>query len=83
MDPRPSRRRFLQLTGAGVVVAPLVGCGDDATGQDHVDAAPMPAFPVPPLDDGELVGGVRVFRLRLQSGSVEWVTGFQIGRAHV
>ncbi|KAB2898524.1 MAG: multicopper oxidase domain-containing protein, partial [Kofleriaceae bacterium] len=41
-----------------------------------VDAAPAPAFPVPPLDEGELVDGVRVFRLRLETGSVEWVSGF-------
>lgn len=32
-------------------------------------------FPVPPLDDGELVDGTRVFRLQLQTGSVEWIAG--------
>ncbi len=74
-----SRRRFLQMSGvagAGVLASPILGCGDDAAGDGGVDAAPAPAFPVPPLDDGELVGGVRLFRLRLQSGSVEWVAGF-------
>ncbi len=64
------------VAGAGVLVAPILGCGSDAPGDGGVDAAPAPVFPVPPLDDGELVGGVRVFRLRLRSGSVEWVSGF-------
>lgn len=74
-----SRRRFLHVSGvagAGVLALPIVGCGSEAPGEGGVDAAPAPAFPVPPLDDGELVGGVRVFRLRVQAGTVEWVSGF-------
>lgn len=30
---------------------------------------------IPPLDEGELVNGVREFRLNLQTGSVEWIQG--------
>lgn len=32
-------------------------------------------FAVPPLLEGELVGGTRVFQLQLRTGSVEWVPG--------
>ncbi|MFO7563315.1 MAG: multicopper oxidase domain-containing protein [Enhygromyxa sp.] len=33
-------------------------------------------FPLPPIDDGELIDGTRVFRLTLQTGMVEWVAGY-------
>lgn len=67
------RRTFLKACGvAGVAVLPggLAACGDDAVvppgGGD---------FTVPPLLDGEVEGNLRVFRLAVQQGSVEWVAG--------
>jgi len=68
---KPDRRQFLRICGVGA--AGLLGCGpSDAPGDP---AGPSGDFVVPPLDEGELVGGVRVFRLRLQTGTVEWVPG--------
>jgi blue copper oxidase len=52
------------------------GATDDggSTGDTGDDVPPGP-FPVPPLDDGEVIDGVRVFRLKLQQGQVEWIEG--------
>jgi hypothetical protein len=66
-----SRRQLLH----GAMALPILACGDNASDDDGgVDAPPAPAFPVPPLDDGELVGGVRVFRLRDpgSTGTAQW-----------
>ncbi len=67
-----SRRGFLQAAAATTALAPLglAACGDDPVlppGGDPV--------PVPPLLDGELIDGVRVFRLTIAAGTVEWVAG--------
>lgn len=66
------RRSFLKACGAAGALVPFaIGCGDDPA------APPIDPgdFVVPPLLDGELEGGVRVFRLDLQPGQVEWVEG--------
>jgi len=68
------RRRFLELCGAAATASllPLAsGCGGDEL------APPLDpgTFTVPPLLDGEIDGAVRVFRLDLQEGEVEWVPG--------
>jgi FtsP/CotA-like multicopper oxidase with cupredoxin domain len=63
------RRDFLRAFGVGAAV---IGCGG---GSMDIPDAPPGDFVVPPLDEGELVGETRVFRLRLQSGTVEWVPG--------
>ena len=67
------RREFLRVCGVGA--AGLVGCGGSTSGGGPDAPASTGDFAVPPLLDGELVGGTRVFRLRLQTGSVEWVPG--------
>jgi blue copper oxidase len=79
------RRRFLQICAAGASLLPLAACGDGTEIQPPPEEAagggggappnPDESFPVPPLDEGELVDGVRVFRLKLQQGSMEWVEG--------
>lgn len=82
-----SRRDFLELcgiAGAGLISLPgTAGCGDDPGASvdgsgdaTDPDAGPAAPFPVPPLDDGEVVDGVRVFRLTLSAGTVEWVAGY-------
>jgi len=67
------RRRFLEICGvAGASLIPIsIGCGGDEL------APPLDpgTFTVPPLLDGDLEGAVRVFRLDLQAGEVEWVPG--------
>ena len=73
------RRGFLRACGA-VTTASLLplsvtGCGGDATTTPPQVTNPGD-LPVPELLDGELDGGIRVFRLTLQTGSVEWVPGF-------
>ncbi|MFN0245344.1 MAG: multicopper oxidase family protein [Kofleriaceae bacterium] len=45
-------------------------CGDDPVIPDGGGT-----FPVPPLLDGDLEGNVRVFRLGIEPGEVEWVPG--------
>lgn len=73
------RRSFLELCGvAGASLLPP-GCMGHSHGHDRAPSADVPSggeLPLPPLDDGELVGDVRVFRLTLQSGEIEWVEGF-------
>ncbi len=73
--PTLSRRTFLQACGAaGAAVAlpvTLGGCGGDP-GVTIDGGDPLP---VPPLDDGELIAGVRVFRLDLQAGTVDFGAG--------
>jgi blue copper oxidase len=71
-----SRRGFLRACGVGAATLALPACGDNASAPADSGGGGMPGdFTVPPLDDGELEGGTRVFRLRLQTGSVEWVPG--------
>jgi len=71
------RRGFLELCGvAGASLLPLGGCGGGHNQEPSADVPSGNPFPLPPLDDGELVGGVRVFRLKLQTGEVEWVEGY-------
>jgi FtsP/CotA-like multicopper oxidase with cupredoxin domain len=54
----------------------VLGCESAPTAPDAPDAPGATGdFTVPPLLDGELVDGTRVFRLHLQTGSVEWVPG--------
>ena len=69
----PSRRDLLHGLGlAGAALAlPAAGCGGD----DAVTPPGGDALPVPPLDEGELVAGVRVFRLELQRGTVDFGAG--------
>ena len=73
--PTLSRRTFLQACGAaGTALAlpvTLGGCGTDP-GVTIDGGDPLP---VPPLDDGELIAGVRVFRLDLQAGTVDFGAG--------
>jgi FtsP/CotA-like multicopper oxidase with cupredoxin domain len=71
--PGLRRRTFLKAAcgAVGASLFPLgLGCGDDPSDPDLGGA-----FPVPPLLDGELVGGVRVFHLDLAAGEMEWVAG--------
>lgn len=53
------------------------GCGDDGSGvaPDAGTTSDLGDLVVPPLDEGEVVDGVRVFRLQLQTGQIEWVPG--------
>ncbi len=73
--PTLSRRAFLQACGAGgaaLALPSLLGaCGTDP-GVTIPGGDPLP---MPPLDDGELVAGVRVFRLDLQAGTVDFGAG--------
>lgn len=48
-------------------------CGDNALNPNDVDAGDL--LPIPPLLEGEVLAGERVFRLQLQQGQMEWVTG--------
>ncbi len=70
-----SRRTFLKRCGAaGVALAlplPVLGCGRDP----GVTIDGGERLPVPPVDDGVLEGGVRVFRLTLQAGTVDFGAG--------
>ena len=73
------RRAFLRLcgvTGASAALpGSLAGCGGSPAGDADASAVDGAALPVPPLLDGELDGDVRVFRLELQTGTVELVAG--------
>jgi len=73
--PELSRRAFLQACGAGgaaLALPTLLGaCGTDP-GVTIPGGDPLP---MPPLDDGELIAGVRVFRLDLQAGTVDFGAG--------
>src|SRR5688572_8200816 len=75
-DGAISRRTFLEACGvAGAALTlpiSLSGCRGPAEGVDVTGGAPLP---VPPLVDGELEGGVRVFRLDLQTGTRDFVGG--------
>ncbi|MBP9084918.1 MAG: multicopper oxidase domain-containing protein [Kofleriaceae bacterium] len=67
------RRSFLQLCGlasASLLLPSHAGCGDNvpATEPSTGDALPIPA-----QLEGELIAGVRVFRLQMQPGTVTWV----------
>lgn len=67
------RRTFLKACGAagvGLAWPGLGGCGGAAPG--GADGGADDAFPVPPLLEGELVDGVRVFHLTLQPGTMDW-----------
>ncbi len=79
-----SRRNVLKLAGAGLVAPFVIGaCGSDSSegtgdgGPVSGDGGPLPGglLAVPPMLEGELVDGVRVFQLNLQAGSVEWIAG--------
>jgi FtsP/CotA-like multicopper oxidase with cupredoxin domain len=68
-----TRRRFLHglgLAGAAAALPAGTGCGDDP-----VDPPGGDGLPVPPLVEGELEGGVRVFRLELRRGEVDFGAG--------
>ncbi|MCC6999096.1 MAG: multicopper oxidase domain-containing protein [Deltaproteobacteria bacterium] len=75
MADQIGRRTFLEAVGAvGLsLVLPLgvAGCGR----ADGVDIAGGGQLPMPPLLEGELQGGVRLFRLRLQTGAVDFGAG--------
>lgn len=66
------RRDFLRVCGVGAVG--VLGCGGNAPGAPDAPGS-SGDFTVPPLLEGELVDGTRVFRLQLQTGTVEWVPG--------
>lgn len=71
-----NRRGFLEL--CGVAGASLLPAGCMRHGHDQEPSADVPSggqLPLPPLDDGELVGDVRVFRLTLRPDEKEWVEG--------
>ncbi len=81
-SPGLGRRTFLHgcgAAGAGLLLpGAFAGCGDTPAGaaDGGVDADDRaPPWPVPPLDDGEVAGGVRVFRLELQPGAVDLGAG--------
>lgn len=77
------RRSILKLAGAtgAFLLAPIswTACGGknstdgDAFGDGGPPAGDM--LPVPPMLEGEVVDGVRVFKINLQAGTVEWVPG--------
>ncbi len=82
------RRKILKL--AGVTGASLwmpfsftAGCGGDGNAKDvdggaiGDDGGPVVGdlLPVPPMLEGEVIDGVRVFKLDLQTGMIEWVPG--------
>lgn len=71
---RLDRRAFLRLCGLGAGLGALPACGDGMRGEPGIPVPPGD-FTVPPLLEGELVDGVRVFRLQLQPGEVAWVPG--------
>lgn len=71
-----NRRGFLGTCGLAAASRLLPACSRDETSvapdgpvEDRGD------FVVPPLLEGEMVDGVRVIRLQLQTGQMEWVTG--------
>jgi FtsP/CotA-like multicopper oxidase with cupredoxin domain len=80
-SPLLDRREFLKLgTAAGLGLVALPGCGQHPGSNDPDPptmnpSSPPDAFAVPPRDDGELVDGVRLFRLNLQTGQMAWVSG--------
>lgn len=71
MTVTPSRRTFLKLCGVAAATPLLPACG----GNEPAPPLDAGTFVVPPLLEGELSAGVRVFRLELQEGEVEWVPG--------
>jgi len=74
-----ARRTFLSACGLLGAKLALPGCGggSSATPDGGTDGAPdggaSGTLPIPPRDDGELVDGVRVFRLALQTGTMMFV----------
>ena len=75
-SPLLSRRSFLRACGAAgaalVVPVTLDGCMSTEPGVQVPDGGTLP---LPPELTGELVGGVRVFRLTLQPGEVDFGAG--------
>lgn len=73
-----SRRRLLQLGGAGLVgtgVAASAGCSTASTsGVSEPDAFDTP-LPIPPEAESRLTGGIRTFALRAQEGSWQFQPG--------
>ncbi len=76
-----TRRTLLKLsaaTGVGTILTGIPGCGSSPAGENPFGDAGPPvgeSGPIPPMLEGELVDGVRVYKLNLQEGSVEWVPG--------
>ncbi len=76
MTQRFGRRTFLKACGAiGASMALPLGFGGCGGGSSGVDVQGGAGLPMPPLLDGELQGSVRVFRLQLQTGSVDFGAG--------
>jgi FtsP/CotA-like multicopper oxidase with cupredoxin domain len=72
------RRAFLGACGLSAASRLLPACSSDA-GDEAItpppDGSDAGTFVVPPLLEGDIVDGVRVFRLDLRPGQVEWLTG--------
>ncbi len=69
--PRRSFLHLCGLAGASLLLPSLPGCGDNAP-----DISPNSGdtLPIPEQLQGELLAGVRVFRLQMQPGTMPWVT---------
>ena len=74
MEPALSRRKFL-LGSTALFLPALLTSGTIA------DAQQRPVFEnlvaMPPLDNGTMLNGVRVFDLKLQDGTTEFFPGLQ------
>lgn len=73
-----SRRLFLRglvvLAGAATLGPTLAACGTDQPNPRGYDADPRP-LPIPPLDEGSLIDGRRIFSLTTQPGQSEILPG--------
>lgn len=70
-----TRRDLFRVCGIGATSLALPACGGGEVASPPDGAEDLGDFTVPPLLDGELDGAMRVFRLQLRTGSVEWVPG--------
>ena len=74
MERTLSRRKFL-LGSTAILLPALLISGSFADAQQQPKFENPVAFP--PLDNGTMVEGVRVFELKLQNGTTEFFSGLQ------
>jgi len=72
-----SRRSALKLGGAALALATVGGVYASATASYAGHSNAPNRLQIPPLDEGQMQGGVRVFDLQVQAGKTEFFEGLK------